>query len=83
MEENKTIVTQVVCFQMLEFDTAAKPKTVRNYIFLKNLITLEGAVSHNVLYYQQLSIARYRASFYANNSSVPYSVLIRDRDSVF
>ena len=40
---------------------------VQNYFFLKNHITSEGAVSHNVLYYQQLSIARYQVSFYANN----------------
>ena len=29
-------------------------------------LLLEGAVSHNVLYYQQLSIVRYQVSFYAN-----------------
>ena len=36
---------------------------VRNYFFLKN-VTSEGAVSHNVLYYQQLSIAHYQVSFF-------------------
>ena len=40
---------------------------VRNYLFLKNFVTYEGAVSHNVLYCQQLSIACYQVSFYANN----------------
>ena len=40
---------------------------VRNYFFLKDYNTLEEAVSQNVLYYQQLSIARYQVSFYANN----------------
>ena len=40
---------------------------VENYFFLKNYVTSEGAVSHNVLYYQQLSIACYQVSFYANN----------------
>ena len=40
---------------------------VRNYHFLKNYVTSEGSVTHNVLYYQQLSIARYHLSFYANN----------------
>ena len=30
-------------------------------------IASEGAVSHNLLYYQQLSIARYQASFNAKN----------------
>ena len=36
-----------------------------NYLFLKNYVTSEGAISHNVLYYQQLSIARYKVSLYA------------------
>ena len=40
---------------------------VKNYFFLKNYVTSEGAVSLNVLYYQQLSIAHYQLSFYANN----------------
>ena len=40
---------------------------VSNYLFLKNCITYEGAVSYNVLYYQQLSIARYQVSFCTNN----------------
>ena len=35
------------------------------YLFLKNCVTSEGAVSHNL--YQQLSIARYQVIFYANN----------------
>ena len=39
---------------------------VRNYLLLKNSVTSEGAVFHNVLYYKQLSIARYQVSFYAN-----------------
>ena len=34
---------------------------------LENYVTSEGTVSHNVLYYQQLSIARYKVSFYGNN----------------
>ena len=39
-----------------------------NYLFLKNYVALEEAVSHNVLYmyYQQLSIACYQVSVYAN-----------------
>ena len=36
------------------------------YHFLKNYATSEGAVSHNVLHYQQLSIACHQLSFYAN-----------------
>ena len=31
--------------------------------------TLEGTVSHNVVYYQQFSITRYQVSCYANNYS--------------
>ena len=34
---------------------------------LLNYGTSEGAVSHNVLYYQQLSSAHYKVSFCANN----------------
>ena len=35
--------------------------------FLKNYVTSEGGVSHNVLHYQQLSIACYQVGFYANH----------------
>ena len=40
---------------------------VKNYLFLKDDVTSEGAVSHNVLFYQQLSIARYQVSSDVNN----------------
>ena len=50
--------------QMLEFNSNI---LVRNYFFLESYITSEGAVSHNVLYYQQLSVSRYQVSFCANN----------------
>ena len=33
----------------------------------QNYVTSEGAVSHNVLYYQQLFIATDQTSCYANN----------------
>ena len=33
--------------------------------FLKNYTTSEGAVSHNLLYYQQPATACYHVSFYA------------------
>ena len=42
---------------MLDFGTSksnseiSKIKFVENYYFLKNYVTSEGAVSHNVLYY--------------------------------
>ena len=38
------------------------------YLFLKNYATSEGAVSHNISYYQQLPIAHYQVSFYADNN---------------
>ena len=40
---------------------------MRNDLFLLKQLTSKEAISHNVLYYQQLSIARYQVSFYANN----------------
>ena len=42
---------------------------MENYFFLENYVTSEGVVSHNVVYYQQLSIACYQVSFYAKNYS--------------
>ena len=42
-------------------------KFLVRYLFLKNYVTSGGAVSHNVLYYQQLTIARYKVSFYAKH----------------
>ena len=38
---------------------------VRNNLFLKNYVTSEGAVSHNIWTYQLLSIVLYQVSFYA------------------
>ena len=76
MEEKTPLSHEVVCFQMLDFETSKSNSEVsksnsnilvENYFFLENYVTSEGAVSHNVLYYQQLSIARYQVSFYANN----------------
>ena len=61
---------------MLDFETSKSNSEVsksnsnilvRNYFFLKNYVTSEGDVSHNVLYYQQLSITRYQVRFYADN----------------
>ena len=40
---------------------------VENYFCLENYVTSEGAVSHNVLYYQPLPITCYQVRFYANN----------------
>ena len=55
---------EVVCFQMLDFKTSNTKlevfeiKFMENYFFLENYATSEGAVSHNVLYYQPLPITR-------------------------
>ena len=69
MKEKTPLLHNFVCFQMHNKRLQLKSFIiwVRNYLFLKNYVTSEGAVSHNVLYYQQLSIARYQVSFYANN----------------
>ena len=57
---------------MLDFETSnsksevSKSKIVENYFFFKNYITSEGAVSHNILYYQPLPITRNQVRFYDN-----------------
>ena len=40
---------------------------VEYYFFLENYVTSEGAVSHNVLYYQPLPITCIEERFYDNN----------------
>ena len=40
---------------------------MENYFFLKNYNISDEAISHIVLYYQQLPIIRYQVRFYANN----------------
>ena len=58
---------------MVDFETSSsksevsKSKFVENYFFLENYGTREGAVSHNVLYYQPVPITRHQERFYANN----------------
>ena len=67
------VIRSCVPFQMLDFETSnskfevSKSNSWENYFFLKNYVTLEGAVSHNVLYYQPLPITRNQERFYANN----------------
>ena len=55
---------EVVCFQMLDFGTSKSNSEVSKLnsnilwiIFRENYVTIEGAVSYDVLYYQQLSVA--------------------------
>ena len=38
-------------------------KFLVRYLFLKNYVTSGGVVSHNVVYYQQISNAHYQVSF--------------------
>ena len=68
MKEKTPLSHNVVCFQMLDFETSkSKAEVMENYFFLEKYVTSEGAVSHNVLhYYQQLSIACYQERFYVN-----------------
>ena len=44
-----------------------KVKFIEKYFFLEIYFTSEGAVSHNVLYYQPLPITHNQESFYDNN----------------
>ena len=72
MEEKNTIVTRTCVlsdawFRDLKIYWGLEILFVVNYFYLENYLTSEGAVSHNVFYYQQLSIACYQVSFYANN----------------
>ena len=73
MKEKTPLPHQVVCFLMLDFETSSSKSVVSKLnlwkitYFLKNYVTSEEAVYHNVLYYQPLPITRYQVSFYANN----------------
>ena len=73
MKGKTPLSNEVGCFQMLDFETSkynsevSKSNSWKITSFLKNYVTSEGAISHNVLYYQQLPITRYKVRFYANN----------------
>ena len=60
--KNTLVIHEAVCFQIWGLEI----KFVENYFFLENYVTSEGAVSHNVLYHQQLSIACNQVSFMPN-----------------
>ena len=55
---------------------------VRNYLFLKNYVNSEGAVSTCCIACQQSSIARYQVSFYANDDFCPVPLKMRNIQSV-
>ena len=64
---------KVVCFQMLDFETSILNLRSRNQIRGKQLLSrklCEGAVSHNVLYYQPIlsTITRHKVRFYGHNN---------------
>ena len=58
MKEKTPLSHEVVCFQMLDFETSksnsevSKSNSWKINFFLENYVTSEGAVSHNVLNYQ-------------------------------
>ena len=73
MTEKTPLSHAVVCFQMLDFKNSSSlnPRS-RNLLRGKLLLSWKlrrqrGAVSHNVLNYQQLPITRYQVRFYVNN----------------
>ena len=67
--KKKKLVTQSCMlsdawFQDLKFYIwGLEIKFVKNYFFLQNYVTSEGAVSHIVLHYQPLPITRYQVGF--------------------
>ena len=73
MKEKTPLSHEVVCFQMLDFETSnfkldvSKSISLKTTSFSKSTSLLEGAVSHNVLFYQPLPITRNQERFYANN----------------
>ena len=54
---------------MFDFETSNSKLEVswENDFFLENYVSSEGAVSHNVLYYQPLPITRNQERFYDDN----------------
>ena len=56
MKEKTPLTHDIVCFQMLDFETSKFLfKFVENSFFLENYVTSEGAVTHNVIYSINLS----------------------------
>ena len=64
MKEKTPLSHKVVCFLMLDFENSI---SWENYFFLEIYVTSEGAVSHNVLYYQPLPITPNQERFYDDN----------------
>ena len=69
MKEKTHLSHEGVCFLMLDFETSNSKLEVfkSNYFFLENYVTSEGAVSHNVLYYQPVPTSCNQERFYDDN----------------
>ena len=73
MKEKTPSSHEVVCFLMLGLDASnsklevSKSNSWENYFYLDNYATSEGALSHNVLYYQPLPITCNQERFYDDN----------------
>ena len=70
-EGKKKVVAQwsheVVCFQMLDFDTSnSKSEVTKSNAWKTTSFLKEGAVSQNVLYHRPLPITRNQVRFYDN-----------------
>ena len=67
MKEQTPLLHNYVCaFRCLKRLQMYFKIWVRNYLLFKSYLTSEGAVSHNVLYFQQPSFARYKVITSAN-----------------
>ena len=65
----RTMVTRSCVLSDAWFQDQSKSNTWKITSFLENYVTSEGAVSHNVLYYQPLPVTLNQVRFYANNFS--------------
>ena len=71
MTEKAPLSHKLCAFRGLKFETSAEVIQIilseKLLLSRKLYVTSEAAASHNILYYQQLPIACYQVSFYANN----------------
>ena len=75
LKDKTALMHYFVCLQMHNKILPSADKVFYNfekYLFLKKYVTSEGAVSHNILFYQQLSIARLTSTFFATIISCNY-----------
>ena len=73
MTDETPLSSEVVCIQMLDFETSnsksevAKSNSWKISSFSKTMALQKEPFSHNVLYHQPLPIDRHQERFYANN----------------